>query len=226
MGLILPRVYPILDSESFERCGIALETAAAAFLEGGAGILQIRQKGHWSRDFFESARTVARLCRENGAPLIVDDRADFALLLEAGLHVGQDDLPPRDARKLIGPDAVLGYSTHNRAQLAAAGGEPVDYVAIGPIFVTGSKRNPDPVVGVDEIRRCRPLVEKPLVAIGGITLVNAGAVWDAGADSVAIIGALLPDPPSARALRERMEQWCALSRGRRLPARGCNAARG
>jgi thiamine-phosphate pyrophosphorylase len=213
--MTLPRVYPILDTESLDRCGMAMETAAAAFLEGGAGILQIRHKTHWTRDFFATARTVARLCRENGTPLIVDDRADFALLLEAGLHVGQDDLAPRDARKLIGPDATLGYSSHNMAQLAAAGGEPVDYVAIGPIFATSSKRNPDPVVGVEEIRRCRSLIEKPLVAIGGITLENAGGVWAAGADSVAIIAGLLPDPPSARALRERMEEWRSLSSVRR-----------
>jgi thiamine-phosphate pyrophosphorylase len=209
--LKLPRVYPILDTESLDRRGVALETAAAALLEGGAGILQIRHKGHWSRDFFAAARAVARLCGENGAPLIVDDRADFALLLEAGLHVGQDDLSPRDARKLIGSQATLGFSSHNMAQLVAAGGEPVDYVAIGPIFATTSKRNPDPVVGVEEIRRCRSLIEKPLVAIGGITLENARDVWAAGADSVAIIGALLPEPATARGLRTRKEEWRALA---------------
>ena len=211
----LPRVYPILDSDALARRGLALETAAAAFLEGGAGILQIRHKGHWSRDFFAATENVARLCRENGTPLIVDDRADFALLLDAGLHVGQDDLSPRDARKLIGSEATLGYSSHNMGQLVAAGGEPVDYVAIGPIFATSSKRNPDPVVGVDEIRRCRSLIEKPLVAIGGIALENAAEVWAAGADSVAVIGALLPASASAHALRTRMEEWCALSSGRR-----------
>ncbi len=207
----LPRVYPILDTGSLDRCGIAVDAAAAAFLEGGAGILQIRHKGHWTRDFFAAARNVARLCRENGTPLIVDDRADFAMLLDAGLHVGQDDLSPRDARKLIGSEATLGYSSHNIAQLAAAGGEPVDYVAIGPIFATSSKRNPDPVVGVEEIRRCRALIEKPLVAIGGITMDNARDVWTAGADSVAVIGALLPQKSTPRALRQRMEEWAALS---------------
>ena len=204
---MLPRVYPILDSETLERRGVSLETAAAAWLEGGAGILQIRHKGHWSRDFFAAAQQVARLCREAGAPLMVNDRADFALLLEAGLHVGQADLSPRDARKLMGADATLGYSSHNLAQLAAAGGEPVDYVAIGPVFATASKRSPDPVVGVDEIRRCRGLLEKPLVAIGGITLENARDVWAAGADSVALIAGLMPEHATARALRERMEEW-------------------
>ena len=209
----LPRVYPILDAESLDRRGVAMETAAAAFLEGGASILQIRQKGHWTRAFFASARQVARLCRENGTPLIVDDRADFALLLEAGLHVGQDDLSPRDARKLIGAETTLGFSSHNMGQLVAAGGEPVDYVAIGPIFSTSSKRNPDPVVGIDELRRLRPMIDQPLVAIGGITIENAASVWAAGADSVALIGALLPPSATARALRARMEEWKALSAG-------------
>lgn len=205
--LRLPRVYPILDSDSLARRSIALQTAAAAFLEGGAGILQIRQKGHWSREFFAAAQQVARLCRESGAVLIVNDRADFALLLEAGVHVGQDDLPPRDVRKLMGSEATLGFSSHNAAQLAAAGGEAVDYVAIGPVFATVSKANPDPVVGLEEIRRLRNLIEKPLVAIGGITLDRATEVWRAGADSIAVIGALLPPAATARALRERLEEW-------------------
>ena len=208
----LPKVYPILDSEALARRGIALETAAAAFLEGGAEILQIRHKGHWSRDVFDSARRVAKLCREAGAEFVVNDRADFAMLLGAGLHVGQDDLPPRDARALIGREATLGFSSHNPAQLTAAGGEPVDYVALGPIFATASKQNLDPVVGIEELRRCRSLIEKPLVAIGGITLENAPEVWAAGADSVAVIGGLLPEESSVRALRERMEQWVTSSR--------------
>ena len=203
----LPRVYPILDTESLERRDVALETAAAAFLDGGAGILQVRHKGHWSRGIFESASAVARLCREAGAALVVNDRADFALLLGAGLHVGQDDLPPRDARRLMGPDAAIGFSSHNVAQLCAAGGEPVDYVALGPVFATASKRNPDPVTGVEEVRRCRSLIEKPLVAIGGITQENAVDVLRAGADSVAVIAGLLPERGTAHSLRERMEQW-------------------
>lgn len=208
----LPRVYPILDTESLETRGITMETAAAAWLDGGAGILQIRHKGHWSRDTFDSARQVARLCSEAGAQIIVNDRADIAMLLDAGLHVGQDDLSPRDARKLMGPDSPIGFSSHNPAQLCAAGGEPVDYVALGPVFGTASKRNPDPAVGVEQVSRCRALIEKPLVAIGGITLENALEVWKAGADSVAVIGGLLPQPATAQSLRQRMEQWQQLSK--------------
>lgn len=211
--MVLPRVYPIVDTEALERRGIAPVTAAAAFLEGGAGILQIRHKGHWSREVFAASQEIARLCREAGATLMVNDRADFALLLGAGLHAGQDDLPPRDARRLLGPDALIGFSSHNARQLAAAGGEPVDYVAIGPIFATESKRNPDPVVGVEEISRLRALVDKPLVAIGGITRENAAAVIRAGADSVALITGLLPEPATAQSLRQRMVEWHLLLAG-------------
>ena len=203
----LPRVYPIVDTESLAAREIPVEKAAAAFLEGGAGILQIRHKGHWSRAVYDAARAVARMCREAGATFIVNDRADVAMLLEAGAHVGQDDLAPRDVRKLIGSGPMLGYSSHNIEQLCAAGGEPVDYVAFGPVFRTASKQNPDPVVGLEEIRRCRPLLDKPLVAIGGITLENARPVIEAGADSVAIIAGLLPESPTAQSLRKRMEQW-------------------
>jgi thiamine-phosphate pyrophosphorylase len=197
----LPRVYPIVDTESLAAHNLALTTAAAAFLEGGAGILQIRHKGHWSRSIYDQARDIARLCREAGATFIVNDRADVAMLLDAGLHVGQDDLSPRDARKLLGPDPIVGYSSHNLDQLCAAGGEPVQYVAFGPVFRTGSKQNPDPIVGVEEVRRCRSLLEKPLVAIGGITLDNALDVLRAGADSVAVIAGLIPEPPTAQSHR-------------------------
>jgi thiamine-phosphate pyrophosphorylase len=203
----LPRVYPILDSDTLAARGLTLQTAAAAFLEGGAGILQIRHKGHWTREIFAAAQQVARLCRECGALAIVNDRADMAMLLDAGLHLGQDDLPPRDARRLVGPDTAIGYSSHNLSQLCAAGGEPVDYVALGPIFGTASKRNPDPVAGIEEIERCRPMLQKPLVAIGGITLENAPEVWRAGADSVAVIAGMLPEKSTALSLRERMEEW-------------------
>lgn len=207
----LPRVYPILDSDTLARCGVPLTTAAASFLEGGAGILQIRHKAHWSRETYDAARTVARLCREAGADLIVNDRADFALLLDAGLHLGQDDLPPRDARKLLGSSSIIGFSSHNAGQLIAAGGEPVDYVAFGPIFGTASKLNPDPIVGLDELRRVRPLLEKALVAIGGITLGNALDVLRAGADSLAVIAGLIPQPATPLSLRQRMEQWLQLA---------------
>jgi thiamine-phosphate pyrophosphorylase len=207
MNLKLPRIYPILDTRALEARGFSVRRAAAAFLEGGAGILQLRHKQHWSRALFETAREIARLCREAGALCIVDDRADIAMLLEAGLHVGQDDLPPSDARRLMGSEAVIGFSSHNAAQVCAAGGEPVDYLAFGPVFSTTSKRNPDPATGIEGLKECRALVSKPLVAIGGITRETAAAAWAAGADSVAVIGDLLPAELSSQALRQRMEEW-------------------
>ncbi len=206
-NLKLPAIYPIMDTDSLEARGFSVTKAAAAFLEGGAGILQLRHKAQWTRSVFETAREAARLCREAGALFIVDDRADIAMLLGAGLHVGQDDLPPRDARRLMGSEAVIGFSSHNVAQVCAADGEPVDYLAFGPLFPTASKRNPDPVTGVEALKECRALVEKPLVAIGGITRETAAAAWAAGADSVAVIGDLLPAELSSLSLRQRMKEW-------------------
>jgi len=203
----LPRLYPILDTSALERRGLELAETAAAMIEGGARILQIRHKGPWSEGVFEEAREVASLCRQAGAILIVNDRADIARLLGAGLHVGQDDLAPADARALLGDGAMIGYSSHNAAQLRDAAAEPVDYVALGPIFSTASQQNPDPVVGIDELRRCRALVEKPLVAIGGITRENARSVFAAGADAVALIADLLPEGATAADVRQRIEEW-------------------
>ena len=207
----LPRVYPILDTAVLAARDFPLTRAAAALIEGGAGILQLRHKQHWSRATFDDARSIARMCREAGAIFIIDDRADIAMLLEAGLHVGQDDLPPRDARRLMGPDALIGFSSHNVPQVCAAGGEPVDYVAFGPVFATQSKRNPDPVTGIEALKGCRELVEKPLVAIGGITRETAPAVWAAGADSVAVINDLVPAELTSTSLRQRMEEWQRLA---------------
>jgi thiamine-phosphate pyrophosphorylase len=203
----LPILYPILDTALLETRACSLETAASAMLEAGAGILQIRHKGHWSRDQYERSERVAQLCRHASIPLVINDRADIALLLHAGLHVGQDDLSPQDARSLIGAEAMLGYSTHNGEQLAVAAQDPVSYLAIGPVLATQSKVNPDPVVGVLRLREWRGLTDKPLVAIGGITRENARSVLDAGADSLAVIGDLLPSDCTARAMRERFEQW-------------------
>jgi thiamine-phosphate pyrophosphorylase len=207
----LPRIYPILDTELLRSQGLSLETAAAALLEGGATLIQLRHKGHWGREMYAAAEAVAGLCRQACAQLIVNDRADFALLLGAGLHLGQDDLPPSGARNLMGNAAIIGYSCHSAGQISAARAEPVDYVALGPIFATASKQNPDPVVGVDQLRFCRTLLERPLVAIGGITLQNAADVLRAGADSVAILSGVIPQPASPPAVRARMEQWRELA---------------
>jgi thiamine-phosphate pyrophosphorylase len=211
LAMCLPRLYPILDIDTLARKNCPPERAAAAWLEAGARVLQFRQKGHWSRAVFEQAERIACLCQQHRALFIVNDRADMAMLLQAGLHLGQDDLPPRDARRLLGSDAVLGYSTHNAEQLAAAAAEPVTYMALGPIFATGSKHNPDPVVGIRQLRSWRALTDRPLVAIGGITRENVVSVLEAGADAVAVISDLLPGECTSANLRRRMEEWQQLT---------------
>jgi thiamine-phosphate pyrophosphorylase len=207
---MLPRFYPILDPEIAARHGIAPIAAAEQILEGGAKILQFRHKGFYSREVFAQLERVAHLCRDAGALFVVNDRADLAALTGAALHLGQDDLPPSAARKIVGTQTLIGFSTHNETQLRAAAAEPANYLALGPIFGTSSKNNPDPVVGIDELRRLRPLSDRPLVAIGSITLANAHSVLTAGADSVAIIGDLFA---AGGNLRARTAEWVSLTRG-------------
>jgi len=210
--LRLPPVYPILDTASVSRAGLTVLEVAEAFLAGGAEILQFRHKDFWSREIFAAAEQVACRCSDAGVPFIVNDRADYAAMLGAGLHVGQEDLTPVDARCVIGWEAPLGFSTHNPEQMRAAGSEPVDYVAYGPVFATTSKERPDATVGVEGLARVRAMTTKPLVAIGGITLENAAACWSAGADSVAVIGSLLQGGGTPGALRERMATFVRESR--------------
>lgn len=186
--------------------------AAEAMLEGGARILQFRHKLFFSRDVFEQARNLAQLCTGAGALFVMNDRADMAALLHSVLHLGQDDLAPVDARTVMPAGSIIGFSTHNERQLREADREPVDYVAFGPLFETRSKQNPDPVVGVEELRRVRSLTLKPLVAIGGITRDRAALAWAAGADSVAVISDVLPEECSKKAVRERTEEWLQLAK--------------
>ncbi len=182
--------------------------AAGALLSAGATLLQIRHKAHWTPEFFREAETVAGMCIRGNAKLVVNDRADFAMLLGAGLHVGQEDLPPAAARGLLGRERILGFSTHNAEQLQAAVHEPIDYVALGPIFLTSSKDQPDPQVSLEKLRQWRSLAsQQALVAIGGITRLNALQVLDAGADSLAVIGDLLPEICAELTLSRRFEEW-------------------
>jgi len=200
----LPRFYPILDTGVLARLGLTPERAAAAILEGGARILQFRHKGFFSREVFAQASAVERLCRAAGALFVVNDRVDVAAMLDAAAHVGQEDLPPQEARSILGAGRVLGLSTHNRAQIEESNGQPVDYVAVGPVFATYTKDRPDPVVGLDQLAAWRGLTLRPLAAIGGITRHNAAAVLAAGADSVAVISDALCEE---KQLRGRIEEW-------------------
>ncbi len=211
--MTLPRLYPILDTGLVCRSGLSPEAVAEALLDAGVRILQFRHKGPYTRSTFAQAQTIANLCRQAGALFVLNDRADIAALLEpfeespAALHVGQDDLPPSLAKR-VHPAGAIGFSTHNEAQFLAASEDPdVDYLALGPIFPTASKENPDPVVGLVELARLAAMKRHPLAAIGGITLERAAEVYDAGADSIALISALFPAHPTAENIRQRTLEW-------------------
>jgi thiamine-phosphate pyrophosphorylase len=206
----LPAFYPVIDADR-----VSAVPTAEALLEAGARILQFRHKSFFSRKAFEEASRISELCLSAGALFVVNDRADIAMLLNAGLHLGQDDLTPTDARHILPAGTIVGFSTHNQQQLRAGDAEPVDYLAIGPIFGTSSKQNPDPIVGLDRLRSLRRLTQKPLVAIGGITRELAPKVFEAGADSVAIVSDLIPNPWTPALLRARAGEWIAISAGAR-----------
>jgi thiamine-phosphate pyrophosphorylase len=191
--MLLPRLYPILDAGCFPDVN-AMFAAAEQLADAGITLLQYRNKQGSARQMLDQA---CELRTHLGASvkLIMNDRADLCLAAGFdGLHLGQDDLSPETARRIIGPDRCLGVSTHNAEQLAEGDQSSADYLALGPVFATSSKANPDPVVGLAGVRRARELTRKPLVAIGGITRANARSVIEAGADSVAVISDLLRDP--------------------------------
>jgi thiamine-phosphate pyrophosphorylase len=189
----LPRLYPILDTSCFSESR-SLFQAAHDLAVAGCTLLQYRNKSGNARRMLDEARELRARLRTS-VKLIMNDRADLCLAAGFdGLHVGQDDLSAESARSIIGPDRWLGVSTHNPEQLSEADKTSADYLAIGPVFATTSKANPDPVVGLAGVRQARELTRKPLVAIGGITRVNARSVIEAGADSVAVISDLLRDP--------------------------------
>jgi thiamine-phosphate pyrophosphorylase len=202
----IPRLYAVVDS-SFFGGGEELVRFADELVAGGCTLLQYRNKSGNARAMLEQARELRRQCRTGPAlslpkavsdphvRLIMNDRADLCLAAGFdGVHVGQEDLSPEAVRGIIGPERWLGVSTHNPKQLREADLTSADYLAIGPVFATSSKENPDPVVGLEGVRRARALTRKPLVAIGGITRANAASAIEAGADSVAVISDLLREP--------------------------------
>jgi thiamine-phosphate pyrophosphorylase len=191
----LPRFYPILDAGLLLRAGLSVESFARELREAGIRFLQYRDKDAADEVLLERAALLRRIFPPSDSRLILNDRVP--LVLSAGydgVHVGQDDLSPAEARALLGPEVMVGISTHGESQLVKAADSPVDYVAIGPVFATSSKQVPDPVVGLEGVRAARALTHKPLVAIGGITRANCAAVIEAGADSVAVISDLIQSP--------------------------------
>lgn len=198
MIISLPRFYPILDSGCYPDSD-ALLKAAEQLVAAGGRILQYRNKSGDAARMLIDARELRQRVLYSGSGdsviLIMNDRADLCLAADfEGVHVGQDDLSPASARKIVGPNRWLGVSTHNPAQVIEADKTSADYVAIGPVFGTVSKANPDPIVGLEGVREARKLTTKPLVAIGGITRSNCAEVIEAGADSVAVISDLILDP--------------------------------
>lgn len=193
MKFELPKIYPITDTRL---TNLSHYEQAKILIESGAKLIQLREKYALPKIFFEDAQKVLELARRNSVKIIINDRVDIALALKAdGIHLGQDDLPPAEARKILGEKAIIGYSTHNLEQALKAGQMPIDYLAIGPVFATQTKENPDKVVGIENLRKIRKAVGNfPLTAIGGITRENFFSVFETGADSLAIIKGILFPP--------------------------------
>lgn len=188
-----PRLYAILDADLLQARGLDLVVFASKLTAAGVTLFQYRNKTGSARAILEDATRLKNLRLEKKLKLIMNDRADLALLSGFdGVHVGQEDLSPEDARRIVGPDRWVGVSTHSPQQVIEANKTDCDYIAYGPIFSTATKNNPDPTVGLEGLRHARTLTNKPLVAIGGITRENCRSVLEAGADSIAMISALLP----------------------------------
>jgi thiamine-phosphate pyrophosphorylase len=201
--LVLPQLYVILDAALVT---IPETECAERLAAAGVRLLQYRNKRASARELFESSKRLASLLIPKGVTFVVNDRADVAAAAEAsGVHVGQEDLRVEAARAVIGEGKLVGISTHNVEQFKDAAATSADYVAIGPVFSTSTKANPDPVVGIEMIRQVRSLTDKPIVAIGGITLERAAGVIQAGADSVAVVSDILRAPDAGRRARQYME---------------------
>jgi thiamine-phosphate pyrophosphorylase len=210
MRLVMPRLYVILDAQLVR--GDILHIARD-LMDAGVRLLQYRAKNASARAMLETSKGLAASAHEQNATFFVNDRPDVAYLSGAdGVHVGQDDLSAELARGVVGPERRVGVSTHNPEQFQAAAATSADYIAIGPIFATNSKANPDPVVGTETIRKVRALTEKPIVAIGGIRLEQAAEVIEAGADSVAVISDILTASDPAKRAEQFLERLHAVKR--------------
>jgi len=208
----LPRLYPILDADALGRAAVPLTTAARVLYDAGVRWVQYRDKQSSDAEVVERMRELRAVFPSGESLLLLNDRVQLSIKGEAdGVHVGQADMAPAEARRILGPNRLLGVSTHNVAQLRAAQATgAADYLAIGPVYATGSKENPDPVVGLEGVKLARRLTGLPLVAIGGITAENGREVMEAGADAVAVISGLLPE--GDRSMVERVRDFLAFLR--------------
>ena len=201
--LVLPRLYVILDAALLT---VPETECALRLADAGVRLLQYRNKRASARELFESSKRLSSLLIPQDVKFVVNDRADVAWAVEAsGVHVGQEDSGAGAARSVIGTGKLVGVSTHTLEQFKQAVATSADYVAVGPVFSTSTKANPDPVVGIEFIRRVRRLTGKPIVAIGGITLEWAVEVIQAGADSVAVISDILLAPDPGQRARQYIE---------------------
>jgi thiamine-phosphate pyrophosphorylase len=198
--LVLPRLYVILDAALLT---VSDTDCAQSLVDAGVRLLQYRNKFASSHGLFDSSKRLFARLQPQGVSFVVNDRADVAAFVDAdGIHVGQQDLSVENARRVVGPSKWVGVSTHNREQFERAAATSADYIAVGPVFSTSTKTNPDPVIGIDFLRMVRTLTDKPIVAIGGITLDRASEVIRAGADSVAVISDILLAPDPGRRARQ------------------------
>jgi thiamine-phosphate pyrophosphorylase len=189
-----PRLYPIVDQELIESHGISLGRIAEELKAAGAKLAQYRNKVGEPDSILRHASEMWEVFDGSGCRLMMNDHADLVGPAGfGGVHLGQGDMSPEDARRMVGPQRWVGVSTHNDEQVTIANGTSVEYIAVGPVFATGTKLNAEPVIGLDGVRRARALTGKPIVAIGGITRENARSVMEAGADSVAVISGLFVD---------------------------------
>jgi len=203
MPISLPRIYPITDRAV---SGLSHAEQVKRLIDGGATLVQLRDKHGAPKDFVRDAEAALAVARRNNVRIVINDRVDIAMAVDAdGVHLGQSDLPVEAARALLGPQAMIGFSTHNIAQVEFAATLPVDYVAFGPVFDTRTKRDHEPVVGLDRLREVKNLLtEIPLVTIGGVTEENFSRALAGGADSVAVISDLLKEPSKIAEKLRRM----------------------
>lgn len=201
------KIYPITD---IRISGLSHADQVARLIAGGARIIQLRDKHSAPREFFRDAEQALIIARAHNAQVIINDQVDLALALRAdGVHLGQGDMPPEAARKILGETALIGFSVHNVEQAKAAAKLPIDYLGIGPVFSTTTKENPDQVLGLEGLRRTRAAAAKvPLVAIGGISTEKIAGVFGTGVDAVALISSLLNNPSEITA---RMQHLSLLS---------------
>jgi thiamine-phosphate pyrophosphorylase len=207
VAIALARLYPIVDEGLLSQNSFDVASFAEELREAGVMLLQYRNKADGPQKVLRAADVIRGVFADVECRLILNDRADLAVIAGwDGVHVGQADLSPEDARRVVGPERWVGVSTHTEDQVRLADSGTADYIAVGPVFATGTKLDAEPVIGLTGVRLARTLTKKPIVAIGGITCENAKSVIDAGADSVAVISALIArGEPVAKVARDFLD---------------------